>query len=142
MKHFLQLDNNVVTGELFATGMPDKLPEGRKFIELKENETTPEMLSIYNETTKQFIPPQKEPDYGLTISPRTFLQLFTFTQRMNIRAAAKLDPVIEDFMSLVQVPEPIRLKHPTTLAGLNLLVSKNLLTQSEATRISNGTPPN
>ena len=62
------------------------------------------------------------------MTPRDFLQLFTLAERKAIRTASKTDDDVADWFALAQVPEPIRLQHPTTLAGLEFLVAKGLLT--------------
>jgi hypothetical protein len=54
--------------------------------------------------------------------------LFTGPERKAIRLAAKTDDDVADWFAIAQVPEPIRLKHPTTIGGLNFIVSKGLLT--------------
>jgi len=96
----------------------------------------------YDADTDTFTPPPAPPDYGATVSPRTFMLLFSGPERKAIRQASKSDEDVADFLAIAQVPEPIRLRHPMTLAGLDMLVVKGLLTESARARISNGASPN
>lgn len=82
----------------------------------------------YDSQTGTFTPPPAPPDYGRTVDAREFLQLFTQAERKAIRNAGKTDDDVSDWYALASVPLPIRLKHPTTMAGLNFLISKGLLT--------------
>lgn len=137
MKKFTQIDNGVVTAYLETTGsLPDKLPEGRSFVEVEE---FPALLSTYDKSTKTFTSPPPPPDHGRTVSTRDFLMLFTQAERLAIRAAAKTDDTVADWYAIaLEANGPIRLKHPTTLAGLNFLVAKGLLTAARRDFIING----
>lgn len=91
----------------------------------------------YDLDTDTFTPPPPPPDYGATVGPRDFLLLFTPAERKAIRAMAKVDEDVADVMALAETPQPIRLKHPTTIASLDLLVTKGLLTAVRAAAIQN-----
>lgn len=133
MKKFIQVDGNIITGTLIADSAPAKLPLNRIFVELAEDRDFPKLFSTYeNGVITELI----EPDYGLTVSPRTFLLLFTFIQRRNLRNS--LDEDIQDFMMLIQISESIRLKHPSTTIWLSLLVAKGIISQLDRIRIANG----
>lgn len=107
-------------------------------LDVTGRETLVAQQSAYDEATGTFTPPPPPPDYGRTVSPREFMQLFTPRQWAQIKNAAKTDEDVDFFVALAQVPEPIRLKHPTTLAGLDLLVAKGLLARADVTRITEG----
>lgn len=135
MKKFAQIDNGVVTGHLETSGNHfANLPAGRVMLAV---DAFPPLLSTYDEATGTFAPPLPPPDFGATVGPRDFLLLFTQVERKAIRAAAKVDDDVADVMALAEAPQAIRLKHPTTIASLTVLVSKGLLTQARADAITN-----
>lgn len=88
--------------------------------------------STYDATSDTFTAPPPPPDFGATVDPREFMLLFTLSERKAIRNLAKTDEDVADFMALAQVPVPIRLKHPNTLAGLALLVQRGVISQARA----------
>lgn len=45
MPLFIQIDNNIVTGTLIAGRAPDKLPGGRRFVEMDDDALPPSPLS-------------------------------------------------------------------------------------------------
>jgi hypothetical protein len=69
-----------------------------------------------------------------TISALAFKQRLTAIERMAIRAASATDPVITDFLDLLDTPGEglIHLDYPDTVAGVAYLVSHNLLTADRA----------
>lgn len=134
MKKFTQIDNGIVTGLLEATEAPKKLPANRSFVEVED---FPPLLSSYDAALNAFTAPAPPPDFGATVGPRDFLLLFTQAERKAIRVAARNDDDVADVMALAETPQQIRLKHPTTLASLTILVSKGLLTQARADAIAN-----
>lgn len=99
------------------------------------------VLDLYDRETDTFSHPPPPPDYGQSVDAREFMLLFTQAERKAIRNAAKLDEDVADFMELVRVPVPIRLKHPVTQAGLASLVTKNLLAAPRAIAIQNRQAP-
>lgn len=72
-----------------------------------------------------------------TISALAFKQRLTGTERMAIRAAAATDPVITDFLDLLDTPGQgiIELDNPDTVAGMAYLVAHSLLTADRAAAI-------
>jgi len=66
------------------------------------------------------------------VSRIAFLQRLDGSTRRAIRAAAKTDAVIEDFLDLVYATDLIELDHPDTLAGVAYLVMCELLSEAEA----------
>lgn len=134
MPKFVQIDNDVVTAHLEASRMPIKVPEGRRFVEVDD---FPELLSTCVDGV--FTPPAPSLDYGRQVMPRAFLQLFTAAEFKAIRNATKVDDDVAYWYELtVGVQEPIRLKHPTTISGLDFLVSKGLLTAARRDAIIAG----
>lgn len=58
-----------------------------------------------------------------------FLRRFTAEERINIRAATKVNPQIEDFMELLNLAQDIDLTDNTLQYGMLALVSAGLLTE-------------
>lgn len=128
MRRQLQIKDGKVQGEWQGGGgMPLPPDTTWTFLDVT-NRPEAQVGHAYDPVTDTFTPPPLPPDYGRTVSPREFLRLFTPQERIAFRNAAKTDDLVADFAALAQVPEPIRLKHPDTVAGLGLLVAKGLLT--------------
>lgn len=92
----------------------------------------PELAEEYGDAG--FIPytPPAPTPAPRTISPLGFMQRLSPSNRIAIRAAAKTDPIIEDFLDLLYRATLIQLEHADTLAGVGYMVSQNLITQEEA----------
>lgn len=71
----------------------------------------------------------------LPLSRLEFLSRFTVQERITIRAAAKDDPVVEDFLFMLDVAGNVIPAHPTTQQGLGYLVSLKLLTVERSQEI-------
>lgn len=64
-----------------------------------------------------------------------FLLRFTSAERIAYRNAALTDPIVADFMNLAQAAQEILTNDPTTIQGMNYLVSVGLLTQQRRDEI-------
>lgn len=64
-----------------------------------------------------------------------FLNRFTYAERAAYRQAAKTDDLVADFMGLAQAAQEIISDDPTTIQGMNYLVSVGLLTQQRKDEI-------
>ena len=62
-----------------------------------------------------------------------FLLLLTLTERTALRTST--DPVVQDFLYLAEKAEYIDLTFPQTAAGMNYLVTANILTPERLTEI-------
>ena len=139
MKRQLQIRNGFAQSEWNGSGgMPVPPSADWTFLDVTDRKDAPQVGMSYDAATDTFTPPPAPPDYGRTVSAREFLQLFTGPERKAIRLAAKTDDDVADWFALAQVPEPIRLKHPTTLGGLNFVVAKGLLTAARRDAILAG----
>ena len=139
MKRQLQIQNGRVWSEWRGGGsMPVPPDDSWTFLDVTDRPDAPQVGMTYDAATDTFSAPPAPPDYGKTVSAREFLQLFTGPERKAIRLAAKTDDDVADWFALAQVPEPIRLKHPTTLGGLNFIVAKGLLTAARRDAIVAG----
>lgn len=74
-------------------------------------------------------PEQKE----LQLTKLQFLRRFTSAERIAIRAST--NPVIIDFMTLLDLAQDVRLDDPDTVAGVNYLESLNLIGEGRAAEI-------
>lgn len=67
-----------------------------------------------------------------------FLQRFTSQERRLVWSRAKQDDDIAEFLMFAQAANEVLSDDPATVAGMNLLVSKNILTASRKDQILNG----
>jgi hypothetical protein len=68
-----------------------------------------------------------------------FLNRFTPVERKLIWARSKTDEDIADFLMLSQAAQEVVSDDPATIAGMGLLVSKNILTAARKDAILGGT---
>lgn len=73
----------------------------------------------------------KQPIFSL--SQLSFLRKFTAEERIAIRTS--IDPIIIDFLHLLNIAQDINLSDPDTVAGVNYLESIGLLDTGRATTI-------
>lgn len=64
-----------------------------------------------------------------------FLQRFTPGERAAFRIAAETDQNVADFQQLASAAQEIYSNDPTTIAGMNYLVSVGLLSQARADEV-------
>lgn len=69
----------------------------------------------------------------LPLSHYAFLLRFTLQERIAVRALAKTDPVVEDFLDLLRSADYVTLSHARP--GLEYLVQAGVLTASRAAQI-------
>lgn len=69
----------------------------------------------------------------LTISKLDFLRRFTAEERIAIRSS--IDPVIIDFLYLLDLAQEVNLTDSDTIAGVTYCESINLLAEGRATQI-------
>lgn len=136
MKRQLQIKNGLAQGEWEGNGILPVPPDGSwTFLDVTDRPDA-QVGFAYDAATDTFSPPPAPPDYGPTLNVREFMDLFTVTEFKAIRQAAKTDPDVDYFFVKAQLPVPVRLRHPSTLAGLDLLVAKGLLTPARKLQIA------
>ena len=64
-----------------------------------------------------------------------YLRRFTSAERVAIRAAAKMEPVLEDYMSLLELAEEINTQDSDTIAAVQMLESVGLISAGRANEI-------
>lgn len=123
---------NVETGELLriseqpieASGAPLLVRAiDRPMPDLTKHEWVPNLLDF-----------QQTP--GLrTITKLQYLRRFTNGERIGIRAAAKAEPILEDYLALLELAEEINLDDPDTVAALQMLEAGGLIASGRAAEI-------
>jgi hypothetical protein len=115
------------------------IDENRRVLSIVEQEERPE------NGVKAFDPSAAVGRYwnGWTFdAPRwtayQFLLRFTAAERASFRAAAATDENVADFQELATAAQEIVADDPMTVAGIDYLVSINLLTQARANEILGG----
>lgn len=73
--------------------------------------------------------------YEIPMTEIEFLRRFTVQERIAIRNAAKTDDVIVDFLDLLSKANGIYRSSQSTIAGLDYLVSKSLITSARKAEI-------
>lgn len=101
--------NTIVLNDLSAW----QIPEGHTLRLLSEPESSPK-------------PP---------LTQLMFLRLFTAQERIAIKAAANTDPIVEDFLYLLNLAQDINLQDVDTVAGVNYLEQQGLIAPNRAQEI-------
>lgn len=71
----------------------------------------------------------------MIITKLEYLRRFTSTERITIRAAAKVEPVLEDYMALLELAEEINTEDADTIAAVNVLETTGLIASGRSTEI-------
>lgn len=125
---FIHLPTNIVVGVKEFTTAPNANPN---LVELQEDELVDKGW-IYSENE---IPRFKEPVRFLSWTAYQFLLRFTAEERAAFRAASLTDPNVADFQQLAQAAQEVISNDPMTVAGMDYLVSVNLLTEQRKNEI-------
>lgn len=124
------IENNIVTSVIVSDNF---LPFPIEQIKLNENEEVYEG-QIYNPNeTPRFSGTPFLKIYSWTAYQ--FLLRFTAEERAAFRAASLTDPNVADFQQLAQAAQEVISNDPMTVAGMNYLVSVNLLTEQRKNEI-------
>jgi hypothetical protein len=119
--------------ELYNTDVPDEAENGDAWVDgaLVKRPAAPE-------TAPESISHQAQRS---TVSPVEFKLLFTPQERVAIKSARASDPVIEDFMEIVEDPRLtyVDLNLRSTQDALGYLVAKGILTEDRKAQIIEGT---
>lgn len=89
--------------------------------------------------TNFIAPPVPEPG-AIILNKVDFLRLFTQAERINIRAAAAVDPVVADYQSMLDAATTVNLSDPDILTGVPLLEQAGLIGPGRAAQILAGDP--
>lgn len=92
-------------------------------------------FSLYNHI-QQDIDPTSIPQVSEIVWTKLeFLTRFTVPERVAIRSAAKTDPVVEDFMALLNIAEFVSSIDPNLKPALDYLHSLGILTDGRVDKI-------
>ena len=69
------------------------------------------------------------------MTKREYLGRFTQAERVAIRAAASANPVLDDYLKLMELAQEINLDDPDTVAAVTLLEQVGLLAQGRGVEI-------
>lgn len=85
-------------------------------------------------------PPPPQPVYAgrRILTKLEFLRLFTMTERITMRTAAKESPVMEDYLQLMDLAQEINLDDQDTVAGVQMMEQASLLAEGRAEEILRG----
>lgn len=75
---------------------------------------------------------------GRVMTKLEFLRRFTQEERVAIRTVAKSNPVLEDYMAMIDLAQDIDTSDPDTQAGVRMLESVGLIGAGRAQEILNG----
>lgn len=80
-------------------------------------------------------PAPSAPPRSRTLTKLQFLRLMTQEERMAFRAAAKVNPVMEDFMALLDLAMDVDKDDPDVVSGLQKAEQAGLLASGRAAEI-------
>ena len=142
-KYYAQLENNICVGISRLNGAVDN----PNYIEIPSldaiylrriyadgqwtNDYDPLVLPDVNETPRVPIPKR-------ILTKYEFRSLFTVAQKAAILVASKTDPIIEVFNTDMMAADEINLDYPDVTAGLDYLISLNLIPAELKNQIING----
>lgn len=70
-----------------------------------------------------------------TITKLEYLRRFTTEERVAIRAAASVNPVLDDYLKLMELAQEINLDDPDTVAAVQMLEQSGLIAAGRAAEV-------
>ena len=70
-----------------------------------------------------------------TITKLEYLRRFTTDERVAIRAAASANPVLDDYLKLMELAQEINLDDPDTIAAVQMLEQSGLIAAGRAVEV-------
>ena len=70
-----------------------------------------------------------------TITKLEYLRRFTTDERVAIRAAASANPVLDDYVKLMELAQEINLDDPDTIAAVQMLEQSGLIAAGRAAEV-------
>jgi hypothetical protein len=125
---YINLTENIVLAVREHEVAPDPSPNK---VELQEGEEVDKFWTYHPSETPRFKPP---------VVPRVwtayqFLLRFTEAELAAIRTASVTDPITWRFLTLATAAQEVNSDDPTTIGGMDYLVSQNLLTPERKAEI-------
>jgi len=122
---------NVETGELIQVSEQELSASGHPLQVRTIDRTMPDMTKVtWEKNLLNFVDKPVR-----SLSKLDYLRRFTTQERITIRTVAKTNPVLEDFMVLMDLATEINLDDPDTVAGLHMLEAAGLLDQGRAAEV-------
>ena len=75
------------------------------------------------------------PVAGTTLTRLEYLRRFTDAERKTIRAAAKVNDTLDDYLYMLEMAEEVRTDDPATVAGVQALEAAGLIGAGRAAEI-------
>lgn len=125
---FAIVESGVVVNVAVADG-----PLAENWVDLTGIEPSPGPGWLYANGT--FSEPPPPPPLPAIITRIAMITRFTDAEFVGVLAAAKTDVEVEGWYARFSAASVINLEDQRTIDGMNMLVSKNLLTQARATAI-------
>ena len=97
-------------------------------LEIREGDIPDPLLYAQNTSTLNFEKKKKK-----IYSKLEFLSKFTLQERITARASA--DPIVKDFLSLLDIAEFVNLEDITTIQAVNYLALQGIITEQRAQEI-------
>jgi hypothetical protein len=97
-------------------------------------------LGYVNQGFFRYTPPPPEPEPVDELHKVDFLRLFTQAERIAIRQAAKVNPVVEDYQAMLDAATVIRLSDADIQEGIPELEDAGLIGPGRAAQILSGEP--
>jgi hypothetical protein len=98
-------------------------------------------LGYVNQGFFPYTPPPPEPEPVDELHKVDFLRLFTQAERIAIRQAAKVNPVVEDYQAMLDAATIIRLSDADIQEGIPELEDAGLIGPGRAAQILSGESP-
>lgn len=89
-------------------------------------------LDQFNHIKQKEIPPVPMPRI---VTKLEYLRRFTTEERVAIRAAASVNPVLDDYLRLMELAQEINLDDADTVAAANMLEQAGLIAQGRAAEV-------
>lgn len=80
-------------------------------------------------------PEAVEPPPARTLTKLEYLRRFTTAERVTIRQAAKAEPVLEDYLAMLELAQDINLDDPDTAAAVGMLEQVGLIAAGRAAEV-------
>jgi hypothetical protein len=126
-------------GELIASGLSEglafRLEDG--FIFGRETLTAGQQAQLDALITTH--DPDAAPASAKSWTPLQFMELFTPEERATLRQFARNDAMAEDWLDLLKASMAVRVNDPRTIAGLNYMVLKGILSQGRVDEVLSST---
>lgn len=89
-------------------------------------------LEQYNHIKQKEVAPEPLPRI---VTKLEYLRRFTTAERVAIRSAASVNPVLDDYLKLMELAQEINLDDPDTIAAVGMLEQSGLIAAGRAIEV-------